>query len=134
MCRAMYSASRPTPPTNDDASELRKNSPTATAGLGLHYPLVVDGLTLLIKYVEVNPVERRSVAGAPYDIGYVHDPAVFQNGRTALHGDRPRKCTHPAVSRAFSLTRPSGEVIIRICRRSRRLIGLVTLVTPRKNQ
>ena len=27
MCRAMYSASRPTPPTSDDASELRKNKP-----------------------------------------------------------------------------------------------------------
>lgn len=27
MCRAMYSASRPTPPTSDEASELRKNKP-----------------------------------------------------------------------------------------------------------
>ena len=32
MCRAMYSASRPTPPTNDDASELRKNSPISRPG------------------------------------------------------------------------------------------------------
>src|SRR4029450_136483 len=46
-------------------------------------------LTLLIERVEVDPLERRTIAGAPHDVSHIYDPSVLHDGRTISHRDGP---------------------------------------------
>src|SRR6478672_3754705 len=55
----------------------------------------MNGLALLIEYVKVDPVERRSVAGAPHDIGHVNDPSVLHDGRAVPYADRAWQAYDP---------------------------------------
>src|SRR6476646_6552287 len=67
----------------------------------------MNGLALLIEYVKVDPVERRSVAGAPHDIGHINDPSVLHDGRAVPYADRAWQAYDPG---GIQIVRPDPAV------------------------
>jgi hypothetical protein len=63
----------------------------------------MDGLSFLIKYVEVDPIERCAVAGAPHNIRHLNRPSIFHHRPAVTGGDGPGKAYHSGTFEVFEL-------------------------------
>ena len=72
------------------------------SGLGGRTTLV-HGTTFLIKYINLNPVEHRAVAGAPPHVAYIKDASIFQDRPAVTHCNRSRYAYHSGGVEIFRL-------------------------------